>query len=454
MVNRMICLSAGIRSPSRQLQGDKDTVPTAGRTTPALLATAILGLFAAAGGSHAGDWPQILGPDRSGRAAADERLADSWPAAGPKVIWKKAVGSGYAGIAVADNRAFLFHRQGGKEVLEALDAATGKPLWSESSATTFRPQVGGGDGPLCVPVVHGRVVITYGAQGVLTAREAASGKQLWQRRTHEDFAAQEGYFGAGSTPVVAGGLVVVNVGGTKVAGKKADCGVVAFRLDSGEPVWTASAEPASYAAPVAVEVGGQARVLMVTRYQCLLLDPATGKIAWSFPFGMRGPTVNAATPVFGEAGHLFVTASYGIGSVYAAFDATTARPQWSGTETLASQYCTPVVVGDHSYCLDGREDGPPGDLKCFEVATGKVAWQEKGFGYGTLLAADGKLIIARNDGGLALARATAAGPKILGSARPLQGSVRALPALSCGRLYLRDDKELVCLDLGVAGPAR
>jgi outer membrane protein assembly factor BamB len=395
-----------------------------------------------------GDWPQILGPDRSGRAAADERLADSWPAAGPKVAWKKTVGSGYAGIAVAEGRAFLFHRQGAKEVLEALDAATGETLWSAGHPTSFRPQVGGGDGPLCVPGVAGGTVITYGAQGVLSAHDAADGKQLWQRRTHEEYAAQEGYFGAGSTPVVIGGLVIVNVGGTKVAGKKADCGVVAFRLDSGEPVWTATAEPASYAAPVAIDVDGAPRVVMVTRYQCLLLDPATGKILWSFPFGMRGPTVNAATPVFGDADHLLVTASYGIGSVYASFDGRGVKPVWDGADSLATQYCTPVVVGTHTYALDGREDGPPGDLKCVDVATGKVTWIEKGFGYGTLLAADGKLIVIRNDGSVKLVKASPKGPEILASARPLTGSVRALPALAGGRLYLRDDKTLVSLDVG------
>ena len=131
----------------------KDTVRSRGRTTPAPTHATLLfaaALFAALPAS-AGDWPQILGPDRSGRAAADERLADAWPADGPKIAWKKTVGSGYAGIAVAEGRAFLFHRQGAKEVVEALDAATGETLWSAGHPTSFRPQVGGGDGPLCVP---------------------------------------------------------------------------------------------------------------------------------------------------------------------------------------------------------------------------------------------------------------------------------------------------------------
>ena len=416
--------------------------------TSRTIAIAGLVVAAAAALGRAGEWPQVLGPDRNGVAAADERLAEQWPAGGPPVVWQRDVGSGYAGVAVAGDRAVLFHRVGGREIVEALDAATGKSLWSDGHPTRFAPQVGGGDGPLCTPVIHAGKVIAFGAQGMLACLDLATGKRLWQRDTHREFGAQEGYFGAGSTPLVAAGNVIVNVGGTKAAGKKADCGVVAFRLDTGDPAWMATAEPASYSSPVEVEVGGNPQAVDVTRYQCLLIDPATGKVAWSFPFGMRGPTVNAATPIVADAAHLFVTASYGIGSVYAAFDGRNVKPVWDGPDALASQYCTPIVVGTHAYCLDGREDGPPGDLKCIEVATGKVAWQEKGFGYGTLLAADGKLIVARNDGALALVKASPAKPEILGRARPFTGSVRALPALAAGRLYLRDDKTLVAFDVG------
>ncbi len=400
-----------------------------------------------AAGARAGDWPQILGPDRSGRAAADERLADAWPAGGPKVVWKREVGRGYAGVVVSDGRAILFHRRGGEEVVEALDPATGKTLWSDSWPTTFQPQVGGGDGPLATPTVAGDVVISYGAQGVLAAHDAATGKRRWLRRTHEEFAAQEGYFGAGSSPVVAGGMVVVNVGGTKRDGAKGEAGLVAFSLDSGATAWTATTEPASYSSPVLVEVGGQPRVLAVTRYRCLLLDPATGAVKWEFPFGMRGPTVNGATPVLVGPDALLVTASYGIGSVGATFDDAGVKRVWENTTSLATQYCTPVVVGDSAFAVDGREDGPPGDLVCLDPKSGKVRYREKGFGYGTLLAADGKLVVARIDGSIVLVKADPAKYVELGRAKPLGPNIRALPALAGGRLFVRDDSTLVCLEL-------
>jgi len=393
--------------------------------------------------AHAGDWPQILGPHRNGIAAADESLADAWPAAGPPTEWRREVGAGYAGVAVAAGRTFLFHRVAGEEVVEALDAAAGKTLWRAAHPTTFTPQVGGGDGPLCVPLVHDGRVIVFGAQGMLRCLDAATGAERWRHDTHREFGAPEGYFGAGSTPIVAARNVIVNVGGSRN-----DAGVVAFALDTGETAWMATSEPASYSAPVAVTVGGEPHVLMVTRFACLLLDPRSGGIRWRFPFGQRGPTVNAASPVTWPDGRFLVTAAYGIGSVCGSFDAAGFTRLWEGVGTLATQYCTPVALGDEIYCIDGRDDVPPAALKCLDARTGRERWTETAIAYGTLLAADGKLIVVQADGTLVLVRPASQRCEILARGRPLTGTVRALPALAAGRLYLRDDATLTCLDVG------
>ena len=214
----------------------------------------------------------------------------------------------------------MLFRSGKSEVVEAIDAATGKTLWSDGHPTSFAPQVGGGDGPLCTPVIHDGRVIVFGAQGILACLDLATGRRLWQRDTHREFDAPEGYFGAGSTPLVVGGNVLVNVGGSRQ-----EAGIVAFDLGTGATKWKVTAEPASYSSPVKVDIGGVPHALFVTRYQCLLVEAATGAVKWRFPFGMRGPTVNAATPLVMAAGdaaekRLFVTAAYGIGSVNASFD--------------------------------------------------------------------------------------------------------------------------------------
>jgi len=409
------------------------------RTVIGTLVAALLGLPATAA---AGDWPQILGERRDGRAAADERLPDTLPAGGPRRAWQRKVGSGYAGITVVGARAYLFHRVEGAERLEALDAGTGAPLWSLDHATTFAPQVGGNTGPLCTPVVAGGKVVTFGAQGVLTCADADTGTRLWQVDTHRTYGAQEGYFGAGSTPLVLGDRVVVNVGGTR-----REAGIVAFALADGVALWTKTAEPGSYSAPVAVTVAGAPHVLLITRYKCLLLAPADGVIRWEFPFGQRGPTVNAATPVVLPGNLLLVTAAYGIGSIGARFDGDGVARLWEGTEGLAAQYCTPVAAGSHVYAFDGREDGPPGALVCLDPATGRRAWSLPGVGHGHVIAAGDRVLAVSNAGEFVLLAADPAAPRVLGRTRALDAAVRAAPALSGGRLYLRNDAELVAFDL-------
>jgi outer membrane protein assembly factor BamB len=405
-------------------------------------------LFAAVSMSEAsaGEWPQILGPDRNGIAADDEVLAEEWPADGPYTLWQRDVGRGYAGVAVADKRTILFHRLEGKEVTEALDAATGKTLWTDDHPTKFKPEVGGGDGPLCVPVIHGGRVFTFGAEGVLTGLDAATGKRLWQRDTHTDFGVKPSYFGAGSSPIAVGKLVIVNVGGSEK-----EAGIVAFSAATGETVWTKTGERASYSSPVLVSIADVPHLLVITRYRVILLDPVTGAIRWQFAFGARGPTVNAANPlaITDKNGkpHLLVTASYGIGSLYGSFDKAGMTKVWAGTESLATQYCTPIARGGFLFAIDGRDDGPPGEFKCIKQSDGEVLWKESNFGYGSLIFADGKIIATKVDGTLVLIQPDMAGMKELARARPFTGTIRALPALAAGKLYVRDEHTLKCLSV-------
>lgn len=396
--------------------------------------------------ASAGDWPQILGPDRNGIAAGDEVLVDEWPKEGPYTLWQRDVGGGYAGVAVADKRTVLFHRMQGNEVTEALDAATGKTLWTDAHPTKFKPEVGGGDGPLCVPVIQGGRVFTFGAEGVLTCLDSVTGRRLWQRNTHADFGAQEGYFGAGSSPIVVGKLVIVNVGSAKN-----EAGIVAFSVATGETVWTKTGERASYSSPVLVSIADAPHLLIITRYRVILLDPVTGAIRWQFAFGARGPTVNAANPLVLDdkhgKPHLLVTASYGIGSLYGSFDKAGMTKVWAGTESLATQYCTPIARGGFLYAIDGRDDGPPGEFKCITQATGEVLWKEPNFGYGSLIFADGKIIATKVDGELVLIKPDTAGLQVLARARPFSGTIRALPALAAGKLYVRDEHTLKCLSV-------
>ena len=387
----------------------------------------------------AGDWPQILGPNRNG-IASDERLIEKWPARKPKQVWEASIGSGFAGVAVSGNLVVLFHREKGNDKLTAFKAEAGEPVWNTSYPTTFQAQIVEDNGPRAVPTIYDGAVYAYSAQGGLYRADLKSGKKLWERKTHEDFGANGGYFGAGSSPLVDGKLVYVNVGGDK---KKA--GVVAFDINSGETVWSAVNDQASYSAPVLAMIGGTRHLFCITRLNLVSLDPATGEERFRTPFGARGPTVNGAIPVI-TGNHALLTASYGIGAQWLELSAKSVEVVW-GNDILSSQYTTPIFDDGVVYGVDGRQDGGPIALKCFEPGIQKVLWSTSLPGYATLIAADGKLLVMQTDGVLKVVRLSKTRYEELGSASLLAGTTRALPALANGRFYVRNEKTLACFDL-------
>lgn len=404
------------------------------------LTTTLLILVAVSAPAVGGDWPQILGPNRDG-AAVGEKLAESWPAKGPKVVWERSVGDGFSGIAVADGIAVLFHRVGRNEVVEGMNAKTGKVLWKRSHPSDFSSAFSPDKGPRCTPVIHKGTVYVFGAQGVLRALALKDGKPLWMRKTHAEFGAPEGYFGAGSTPIVEGDKLLVEVGSRKGAG------IVAFDLKSGMTRWKATNDYASYSSPVAATVGGVRHVLFITRQKLLSINPADGSVRFSVPFGKRGPTVNGASPVVLN-GHVFATAHYGVGALYGKIGKTKLDVAWRSDEILSSHYMTPLVHGGLLFGIHGQERVNTPELRCIDPKTKTVRWSKRGFGYGAMLKADGKCLALTTTGELILWKPDAKKYRELARASIFRTTTRALPALAHGLLYVRDTGTLKCLRVG------
>lgn len=396
----------------------------------------------ASSAAQAGDWPQILGPSRNGQASG-EKLAATWPKGGPKQLWAAKLGSGYAGPAVVGNRVIVFHRAQGKELVESLDRATGQSQWKAAFEATYRPGIDPDDGPRCVPLVAGEQVFVFGAAGDLRA-VSLQGETQWERHLYEDYGGKEGYFGAGATPILVGGALLVNVGGE-------GAGIVALDPKSGKTLWKASDEGASYSSPAALKVGTNEQAVFITQMNCVLADPATGKVTKLFAFGRSGPTVNGATPLV-LGGKLFVTSSYGVGAQLASLDGATAKSVWANDESLTSQYATPVEHQGFLYGTHGREDQNQrfNELRCVEAATGKVRWRQADYGVAHVILAGDKLLIVGVGGRLALAKANPAKYEELAAHQLVSGVTRALPALSGGRLYVRSGSgggQLHCLQV-------
>jgi outer membrane protein assembly factor BamB len=384
------------------------------------------------------DWPQFLGPARDG-VSGETGLVQSWGEKGPPVLWEKEVGEGFSGPVVVGDRLILFHRVGKEEIVDCLDAANGREKWTFAYPTTYRDALGKGDGPRATPVVSGGKVYTLGAQGVLLCLDLEKGTKVWSRELLKDYKVKPSYFGVGTTPLVEGNLVLVNVGGK-------GAGIVAFNKADGAEVWKATEDDASYSSPVAATIDGVRHVLFLTRAGVVSVDAASGAVRFSKPWRARiDASVNAATPVV-VGDQVFVSASYGTGALLARVKKDKLEEIWSNDDTLSCHYDTPVYHDGHLYGFDGREESGA-VLRCVELKTGKVKWEKKGFGTGSIIISDGNLILMSENGELVLLGATPDKYDEKAKAGVLTAPVRAYMALANGRLYARDNKKLVCWNL-------
>ena len=413
------------------------------------LFSGILALLLVTAPASAGDWPQILGPQRNGIASGEQLLA-AWGSQGPRMQWSAEVGQGFAGVAVVGNRVVTFYRDGREEIVQCLDAASGRSQWRTASPCSYSGGVSGDTGPRCVPVISGDVVITFGVEGRLQCLQLATGEKVWERDTTADFRPLEGYFGAGSTPVVAADRVIVNVGGRE------ENSVVAFDLATGKTLWSAFSDNASYSAPVVTEYKGRQLALVITRLHLTGIDVASGGLQFAIPFGARGPTVNAATPLV-TGDRVFISASYGIGSRLISLADPEAGSVQRDEMILATQYATPVAAadrGDLIFAVDGRQDAGSGQasLKCVDLATWKVLWEERGLDYGSLIRVNQELLMLTCGGELIRIAADSRGFRASERHQVQESTDRGyrLPAIANGRLFIRDDSKLRCLQVGVS----
>jgi outer membrane protein assembly factor BamB len=404
---------------------------------PRLLGLALLALALAAQ-AIAADWPQVLGPSRNG-VYGGPPLSEAWGKTGPRVVWRRQIGQGLSGPVVVQNRVILFHRVSSREVVEAIDAASGKTLWQYGYPTSYRDDFGFDEGPRAVPVVANGVVYTFGAEGQLHAVDLASGKRIWSEDTMRRFGVPKGFFGAAGSPLVEDGRVIANVGGK-------NAGIVAFDAKTGKVLWAVTGDAASYSSGIGASIAGRRYAVFLTRNGLVGLDPATGEVRFQRAWRARqAASVNAATPIVnGES--IFVSAEYGPGAGVLRFDGSKLTDVWSSDDVLSNHYATSVYSGGYLYGFHGRQEFGQ-SFRAVDFQTGKVRWSEDRFGAGSVTLAGNRLLILRENGEMVLAAASADGFKPLARAQVLPATVRAYPAIADGMLYARNDDTLVCLDL-------
>ena len=387
-------------------------------------------------------WPQFLGQGRNG-ISTETGLLDEWPAGGPKEVWRAKGGVGMSGLAISRGRLLTMVQREGQQWLVALDAATGQPVWQTAVAPEFRNEMG--NGPRATPTIAGERVLVYSGEGILAAVNFADGAVLWSHDLPKEHKGKPADYGMACSPLVFGERAIVQVGAPQAA-------VVAYDIPRGKLAWKAGSDPAGYSSPALLEVAGQKQVVAFTGGSVLGLSPQDGKVLWRHPYETDFEC-NIATPV-AVKGQVFVSSGENHGCVLLAIKLSggslAVEEAWSsqGSESvLRSEWQTSVLLGGFLYGFDNvGSAGPVTHLTCVEAATGKRAWQQLRFGKGNLIAADGKLFISTMKGELVIVRAAPEKFEELGRGLII-GTTRQAPALAGGLLYLRDDKEIVCLDV-------
>lgn len=391
----------------------------------------------------AAEWPQFLGPQRNG-ISTETGLLKTWPADGPQEVWRIAVGPGMSGLAISRGKAItLIHRDGHQTVI-AVDAKTGKPQWETAVAPEYRN--GMGHGPRATPAIAGDRVFVFTGEGILAALNLSDGKPVWSHNVVEELDGEIAEYGMASSPLVVGQLVIVTAGAPKAA-------IVAYDTKTGKLAWKAGDGAAGYSSPALLEVGGRTQIVASTGSDILGITADKGTPLWKFPFETNY-NCNIATPL-AVKGHVFVSAGENHGSVLFALqpkgDAFETREVWSslGTKSvLRNEWQTSILHEGHLYGFDNvGAAGPVTHLTCINAETGARAWQKLRFGKGNMIAADGKLFASTMNGELVMIRLTPTSYEELGRSTVLSSMTRQAPALANGLLYLRDDKEIVCLDV-------
>jgi outer membrane protein assembly factor BamB len=385
-------------------------------------------------------WPQWRGPNRNG-VSAETGLLVTWPQAGPPVLWTAKTGEGQSAPVIARGKVLLQVQDGDHEAVIC---------WNEDGAEQWRfrypgrfAQKDAGVGPHASPTIADELVYVVSAQGTFHCVSLTDGKPVWSHDLLREFSAGNQEYGTAFSALVEGDLVVTVPGGTD--GK---C-FAAFNRRDGKLVWTAENGPADYSSPVAATVAGQRQIVALTGTAVMGLSPLDGHLLWKFAW-QPGWGCNVATPlVVGD--YVFVSTGYGKGCalLHVAADASgvlKARAVYEHNR-YRNHFSTSVLVGEHLYGFDETY------LACMEFRTGKVRWKKRGFGKGSLTAAAGHLIVLGDDGLLAIAEANPERYVEKSSCKLLEGRCWTMPVLANGRLYIRNEQQMLCLNLRAGGKA-
>jgi outer membrane protein assembly factor BamB len=385
-----------------------------------------------------GSWSDFRGPNRDGRYTGAP-IRTSWPREGLRRLWKQPVGGGYASFVVAGGRAFTIEQRRNQEVVAAYDVQTGRELWTNAWNASFEESMGG-DGPRATPTYHEGRIYALGAEGELRVLDAAKGTLVWRRNILSDNGASNLSWGMSASPLIVDDKVVVLPGGTRGSS------IVAYSKATGDPVWKALNDEASYTSPMLVTLGDVRQILVVTATRVVGVTPDKGALLWEYPWSTFNG-INVAQPiVFTHNGRdrIFMSASYGHGAavfeLIKAGDRFQAKTIWEN-ERMKNKFTSSVLHKGHIYGLDESI------LASVNAETGEQNWKGGRYGYGQLVLAGDHLVVLTEDGDVVLVNATAARHEEVARFPAIEGKSWNHPVIADGKLLVRNIQEMAAFEI-------
>jgi len=388
------------------------------------------------------DWLEWGGADRDFTVSGQLPPA-GWPESGPKQLWRKPLGDGYSAILSENGVLYTMYRSGTDfEAVIALQAETGKVIWEYEQTAALWPDYNAqfGKGPHTTPIISGDNIYAIGVRGEVVALEKKTGKKIWSRKTWQELGAEPPGRGYASSPMVYDGRLIVPVGGKEQT-------LVAMDLASGKTVWKSGSYTNAFASPILINVDGQDQIVMFVQGTIVGFDARTGIELWSHGHRTKYE-INASTPVWSKGNLLFMSSAYDTGGRMIRLSlkdgATQVEELWFERK-FQVHHGSVVRIGDMLYGSHG--DFGPAFLTSIDAGTVKIHSRQRGFGKTNLLAVGNQILLLDDDGTLAIANPDGDSLRIQASAQIFDSRTWTVPTLDGTRLYIRDQKEIVALDL-------
>ena len=408
--------------------------PSTGVVRPPAASTAPTAVAAAASVPLAADYPQFLGANRNGTVNG-VRLADDWKTRPPRLVWRRPMGAGWSGFAVAGRLAVTQEQRGSREMVVAYNLADGTPRWSHGDEAHYESTIAG-EGPRATPTISRGRVFALGSTGLLNCLDLETGKAIWRRDIGADNDSAQPDWGRSSSPLVVDDLIVVSAGGSP--GRS----LVAYHRETGEPVWRAGDDLASYSSPILATLGGVRQIVVLNQSSVAGHDPATGRVLWNHPWPRETPTV--AIPLVLSENRVLLSAGYGLGSrvlqISREGDAVSQTLVWESTR-LKAKFTNPILYDGFVYGLDD------GVLVCLDPSNGERRWKGGRYGHGQTVLVGNRLLVQTEDGDIVLVDPSPDAHREIARFTAFSQKTWNPPAVAGRFLLIRTDTEAACYEL-------